>query len=278
MADWRDQHTGGIAWRERPGAGPVLVCLHGIGSRAAGWQALATHLPGWRLIAWDAPGYGASAPLAQDWPVARDYAAALERLTNALELSDFHCVGHSLGTLIAASYARNYPQALKSLTLVSCAQGGGVSPGETLASRHQARIDDLQALGPVEFSKSRAPRLIHAPETRPDLAAEATRAMAAVNPDGYAQAAHMLASGDLKASAVQTDCPTLVLTGTEDVITPPAQSRMVHDAMLAATPAQAHAYAEVPGCGHLVHAEDPEAVARHLTAFVAALDRKGNAA
>ena len=30
-----------------------------------------------RVIAWNAPGYGASAPLAADWPSADDYARAL---------------------------------------------------------------------------------------------------------------------------------------------------------------------------------------------------------
>lgn len=264
MADWRDQHTGGIAWRERPGAGPVLVCLHGIGSRAAGWHALSTHLPGWRLIAWDAPGYGASAPLAQDWPVARDYAAALERLTNALELSDFHCVGHSLGTLIAASYARNYPQALKSLTLVSCAQGGGVSPGETLASRHQARIDDLQALGPVEFSKSRAPRLIHRPEANPALVAAVEASMKSVTLPGYAQAVRMLASGDLAADCASLSTATAVIVGAEDIVTPPEQSRRAH----AALPNPA-GLTLVPDCGHALPLQAPRALAETLLAQAA---------
>ena len=264
MPDWVDHVLDGIAWRERPGPGPVLVCLHGIGSRAWGWDGLASRLPDWRLIAWDAPGYGVSAPLDRDWPVARDYADALERLTKALELSDFHLVGHSLGTLIGASYARNYPQAVKSLTLVSCAQGGGLTPGETLEQRHQMRIDDLQELGAQEFSKARAPRLIFRPEANPALVAAAQQAMASVTLPGYAQAVRMLASGDLAQDCSKLSTATAVLVGAEDLVTPPDQSRRAH--RLLANPVS---LTLVPDCGHALPLQAPAALADILIAQAA---------
>jgi pimeloyl-ACP methyl ester carboxylesterase len=270
---------GDIELVHRPSqGGPDVVMLHGIGSNLGSFTHLSRLLPGnWGLLAWNAPGYGASAPLTTTETVAADYAFRVEQLMARLGLDQAILLGHSLGTLMAAETAALFPDRVTGLVLIACAQGYGMPPGQ-LDAKSAARLDDFARLGATAFAEARAPRLIHAPESKSDLSAEATRAMAAVNPDGYAQAVHMLASGDLKASAVRAACPTLVLTGTEDVITPPAQSRAVHDAMQAATPSQTHAYAEVPGCGHLVHAEDPEAVACHLTAFVAALDRKETAA
>ena len=62
-----------IDYRERPGSGPALVLLHGIGSHAESFAGLVPLLPAdWRVIAWNAPGYGGSEPFAEEWPVAAD--------------------------------------------------------------------------------------------------------------------------------------------------------------------------------------------------------------
>ncbi|MDO5642710.1 MAG: alpha/beta fold hydrolase [Paracoccus sp. (in: a-proteobacteria)] len=153
MTPWRDHRAEGIFWRERPGPGPVAVLLHGIGSRAGNWERLARALPEWRLFAWDAPGYGHSVPLAAEWPVARDYAGALKAGLRALGLGRVHLIGHSLGTLIAAAFARAWPADVVSLTLLSCAQGGGGAPREPLGPAYQARIDALQAKGASAFAR-----------------------------------------------------------------------------------------------------------------------------
>ncbi|MCL4675730.1 MAG: alpha/beta hydrolase [Pararhodobacter sp.] len=262
---WRDQVTDGIGWRERPGDGPVLVCLHGIGSRASGWTALAEHLPGWRIIAWDAPGYGPSAPLAVEWPVAQDFAGALKCLTDGLELGRFHLLGHSLGTLIGASYALNYPQVVESLTLASCAQGGGVAPGGTLSAPHQARINELQELGVYEFSMKRAARLINRPDRNPDLVSQVQSAMSTVSLPGYAQAVRMLASGSLARDCAALSTPTAVIVGAEDVVTPPEQSQRAHAALTAP-----RALVVVPECGHALPLQAPAALARLILAQAAA--------
>ncbi|MCB1407050.1 MAG: alpha/beta hydrolase [Rhodobacteraceae bacterium] len=263
--DWRDHVTDGIGWRERPGDGPALVCLHGIGSRASGWEPLAAYLPGWRLIAWEAPGYGPSAPLAEEWPVAQAYAKALKDLTNGLGLTAFHLLGHSLGTLIGVSYARNYPQGLESLTLASCAQGGGLMPKETLAPAHQTRISELQELGAERFSSQRAPRLIHQPDRNPALVAAAEAAMRSVTLPGYAQAVRMLASGALAQDCAMLSTPTAVIVGAEDVVTPPDQSQRAYDALRAP-----RGLVVVPECGHALPLQAPAALAQLILTQAAA--------
>src|SRR5437868_1944891 len=59
IARWALKKSKGISYRES-GAGPALVCLHGIGAASAGWLLQLETLQGYRLIAWDAPGYGES--------------------------------------------------------------------------------------------------------------------------------------------------------------------------------------------------------------------------
>lgn len=250
-----------MSWRERPGAGPVLLALHGIGSEARCFDRLAACLPGWRLIAWNAPGYGASAPLAQDWPLAADYAAALHGLVTALGLGRVHLLGHSLGTLVAAAYAARHPDRLHSLTLAACAQGGGVPPGSPLPAAHAARIDGLRDEGASAFAAARAPRLIHAPEANPGLVAEVRDSMARVTLPGYAQAVRMLASGNLADDCAQLAVPTAIVVGSRDSVTPPDQSARAHSALSADMQV---GFTQIPDTGHALHLQAPQALARVL--------------
>lgn len=253
-----DHRHDGIAWRERAGVGPVLVCLHGIGSDATSFDALLAHLPiDWRVIAWYAPGYGASEPLTAHWPLASDYAQVVARLTAALP--PFHLLGHSLGTLIGAAFAKDHPERLTRLTLAACAQGYGIGRNAPLPAAVQARIDDLDRLGAEAFAQTRAPRLIHAPGDCPVLVADLTAIMARIRPPGYAQAVRMLASGDLCAAAAHIRTPTDVIVGAEDAVTPPAQSARVHAAL-----PNANALIVIPDAGHAVHQQAPAAFATHL--------------
>lgn len=263
MTGFVDHAQGGMSWRERPGAGPVLVALHGIGSEAASFDALADLLPGWRVIAWNAPGYGAAAALGMDWPLAEDYAAALAALTEGLGLERFHLLGHSLGTLIASSYATLQPRHVLSLTLAACAQGGGVAPGQDLPTAHAARIADLRREGAQAFAAARAPRLIHAPEANPALVRAVAEGMAKVRLPGYGQAVRMLATGDLAADCARLAVPTAVIVGEGDIVTPPDQSARAHAAL---PPAMRLGLVQVPGAGHAIHLQAPQALARMLLA------------
>jgi pimeloyl-ACP methyl ester carboxylesterase len=256
MRPWHDHLTAGIGWREWPGDGPVAVCLHGIGSRAASWARLAEWLPDWRVIAWDAPGYGRSDPLPVDVPGTADYARALLTLLDALALPHIHLVGHSLGTLIGAAFAADQPDRVQTLTLAACAQGGGQAPDAPLAAAHQARIADLEQLGPTGFARSRAARLIHNPDANPVMVADVTTAMASVTMPGYAQAVRMLAQGDLAADCARVIRPAAVIVGACDIITPPAQSARAHAALMVPGP-----FVTVPACGHAIPVQAPAALA-----------------
>lgn len=263
MTGFVDHAGGEISWRERPGAGPVLLALHGIGSEASSFDTLAWNLPGWRVIAWNAPGYAGSTPLRAHWPLAEDYAAALAGLVERLGLDRFHLLGHSLGTLISASYAVSHPVHVLSLTLAACAQGGGAAPEGGLAPAHAARLTELQRDGAAAFAAARAPRLIHAPEANPALVDAVAASMAKVRLPGYGQAVRMLASGDLAADCARLAVPTAVIVGQGDIVTPPDQSSRAHAAIPAA---MRRGFTQVPGAGHAIHLQAPHALAGMLLA------------
>jgi len=265
MTELRDHRTGQLCWRERPACGEVpaaatVVCLHGIGSDARSFDGLAAALPGTvRVIAWAAPGYGGSDPLPQPWPIATDYGAALGGLTEALGLSRYVLLGHSLGTLVGAAHALASPERVAALVLVSCAQGMGIAPGAELPASAANRLRDLDTQGAAAFARARAPRLIHDPDRHPELVGVIEAAMARVAMPGYGQAVRMLAAGDLSDMARRLAVPTTVVVGDKDAVTPLPQSRAVWEAL---SPPARKEIAILPGVGHALPQQAPAALAR----------------
>jgi len=257
----------GVTYLHREGEEICFVLLHGIGSRGSSFVSFADALPpGAEVIAWDAPGYGGSAPLAQAWPVAADYAAALAALLDELNKLRAILVGHSLGTLIAASYARHF--GAQALVLMSPALGHGAPPGGPMPEAARARLEAFDRLGAAGFAQSRALRLIHEPSARPALMAQITRTLATMQQPGYGQAVRMLASGRLLDDVAHMVAPSLIICGEADTVTPPELARRVENVGRArAAPSEARLIL-VPDAGHMVYLEAPESVAGELCNFI----------
>ena len=257
------ERIAGIEVLRRPGIGGKvpMVLLHGIGSNAETWAPVTTALdPTIEALAWDAPGYGDSLPLAEAAPTPSHYADQLQLVLDRLGWDRIVLVGHSLGTLFASRYAATYPDRVLGLALLSPSLGYGVAQHAMLPPQVQARIDDLTALGPTAFAAKRAPRLVHRPEAKPEILASVQRAMAAVRPEGYAQAVRALGAGTLLDDARRIQAPCLVAVGVQDVVTPPDNARVVHNTLANRLPLEL-----VEGSGHALPQEDPHRVARLLS-------------
>lgn len=249
----------GLRLLERPGPGAPVVFLHGIGSGASSFEALWPHLPGdWRLLAWNAPGYGGSAPLPQPWPEASDYADRLAVLFDRLDLGAVHLVGHSLGALMAAAFAARRPRRALWLTLLSCARGHGTPRGGPLSPAARDRIEELETLGPEAFAAKRASGLVFEPDENPEIVKKIEEVMGKISPSGYAQAARMLSSGRLLDDVAVLTMPVSVAVGADDRITPVEANRAVWDAL--PEPLRGD-WEIVPGCGHALYQQRPEAAA-----------------
>jgi pimeloyl-ACP methyl ester carboxylesterase len=269
----RETAGNGVSYLRRAGDDRTFVFLHGIGSRASSFLPLIERLERPEsVIAWDAPGYGPSAPLREEWPLPQDYAAALEALLGERDVERVILVGHSLGTLIAASHARLYGGRLSGLVLMSPALGFGAPQGGPMSIAARARLDEFEALGAEGYAAKRAAQLVHDPASRPELVGGLKETMATLSQPGYGQAVRMLASGRLLDDVRVLDLPCLILCGEEDTITPLDMARRVEKASAEASYGKRARLALLPSAGHMIYLEATEAVASQLTRFAASLD------
>ncbi|MFS0691565.1 alpha/beta fold hydrolase [Streptomyces nitrosporeus] len=240
--------TEGVHVEEAGASGPLLLCLHGIGSSSAAFApqlaGLSAHV---RVVAWDAPGYARSAdpagPLTLDDYA--DTAAALirERGTTA------HVLGVSWGGVIALRLATRHPDLVDSLIVADSSPGSGTDPARAEGMR--ARAADLEALGPRAFAEARGPRLV-SPGAPHALVRRVVDTMAAsVRLPGYAHAAESMAAADLRPELPSIAAPALVLCGEQDTVTGVEASQAIAGAI------HKSAYVIVKDAGHLANQEQP---------------------
>lgn len=203
-----------------------------------------------RLIAWDKPGYGGSDALPQEEATNADYAGAAAGLLDELQVEAAHVLGHSLGALIAAAFARLYPGRVLTLTLASPATGFGNDDEATRAAKLRARLQPLEEFGPEERARRRAAVLL-TPNASPEAFEIVRRVMSQVPAEGLRRAAMMASRSDIFTDAPGIAAPTLVICGSLDQVTSVAVSRRVSASMPGST------FVELPGLGHACYVEAP---------------------
>lgn len=267
-------------WGERTQT-PVVL-LHGFQDCGATWQFLVDCLPpGWSFAAPDWRGFGQSerAPGGYWFP---DYYADLEALLEKLvQDAPAHVIGHSMGANIAQVYAGLRPDRLAWLVNL---EGFGLPRTEPWEApgRYTKWLDELRqplregrfpsVAHLAEFLRSRNPRLT---ADRAEFVASAwTRpAPSSSNPDEVEvlfDPRHRLVNPILyrreeaEACWAGTKAPVLLVRG--DV-----GDKRSHGVRVTADEMRAYIrnleIVAVPGAGHMLHHEEPEAVARHIVEF-----------
>lgn len=124
MVPWQDEiveHGGRRlhALTLGPVTAPAVVLLHGGSAHAHWWDLLAPVLAEpWRVVAFDLRGHGDSGHVVPPAYRLADYVADVAVVADAFGLQTFHLIGHSMGGMIAASFAAAHAARLRSLTVV----------------------------------------------------------------------------------------------------------------------------------------------------------------
>ncbi|MDE0807879.1 MAG: alpha/beta hydrolase [Alphaproteobacteria bacterium] len=249
---------GRISYREA-GAGSPLLLMHGVGGNSRSFRCQLEGLADrFRVIAWDAPGYGDSALRV---PTLDSYSGAVLELLDHLKIQLSHVLGHSMGGVVAQGVAGLAPDRLECLILSSTFTGYAQPKGSDLSQSWKARLTDIRALSAAEFGRARAKSMLA------DNAGEAVRTEAAsiaseVEHDGLKAASELLHLVDTRGIAGKIAIPTLVITGGQDRIIPPARSSEMADLIPNSQSV------EIVEVGHAAYLEDPATYNATLNNFL----------
>ncbi|MBN2022116.1 MAG: alpha/beta fold hydrolase [Pirellulales bacterium] len=252
-----------LAVAER-GEGKPLVLIHGFPLDHTMWEPqLAMLARQCRVIAPDLRGFGHSS--ATEGTVTMEQMADdVVAVAEALGVSGrFVLGGLSMGGYVAMAFWRKYASRLAGLIL--CDTRAGPDAPEAAAARLDT-ADRILREGPALLVDSMTPRLL-AESTRrnqPELVAAVQDVILRANRQGVAAALRGMAQRPDSTSILsRIDCPTLVLVGREDPISPPEEMRAMAEAIPGAR------LAEIPRAAHLAPLENPVAANAAIAAFLA---------
>ncbi|HZT83855.1 MAG TPA: alpha/beta hydrolase [Gaiellaceae bacterium] len=263
---------------ERRGRGPLLVCHPGgPGGSAAEFRDFAGLDDTFELVLLSPRGSHGSDP-AEDYALG-SYVADLEALRAHLGVEGLDLLGFSHGGIVAMAYAAAFGHGVRRLVLAATLAVWSeeaeatmrrmieVRRGEPWFSEAQAAIEEEQA---GEFSSAeelvanvrrQMPLYFHRWEGHEEIGHELAADFAKAEPLHYFNTVEFPAF-DLRSELRTIEAPTLVLVGDNDFIAGPvsaaAMVRELPDARLVT----------IPGSGHFLYVEQPDAFRSALTDFL----------
>lgn len=247
------------------GSGEPVVLIGGFTMVKERWELqvvkLARHF---RVITFDNRGVGETTVPSEPFTIA-DMAADTVGLMDTLGIDSAHIFGVSMGGLIAQVLGLDYPDHIKKVALGCTTHGGrhAVQPEktvmETLAQAADPNISVEKAVRkmvPLVLSE----RFIR---EEPERVEEFVRLAMQYSPIAEGAAGQMgaLSVFNVKRRLGEIRCPVLVITGSEDRMMPPDNSRLLADGIPGAE------LYMVEGAGHSFFFEKPDEVNRVLIDF-----------
>lgn len=177
----------------------------------------------------------------------------------------FIVMGFSLGGFAAFELWRQAPDRIAGLVLMSTsARPDTEKEREIRESRLKvARNDDYRKIAPLHYAKNVHPSR----QTDDGLRAQHRLMVDEVGMVGYLKQQTAIGTRpDSREILATITCPTLVVVGDSDAITPPSHAREIADGIAGAR------LVVIPGCGHLAPLEQPEQVGTALETWREAIN------
>ena len=270
-------------------AAPKLIMVHGWMDVSASFQFLVDALKrDWHVIAPDWRGYGLTQRAPADAYWFADYIADLDFiLRHYSPRSPVHLIGHSLGGNIASHYAGVRPERIASLVNLEGFGMRRTSPDQA-PERYRKFMDQLAkppTLKPYASFAALAERMMNGnPRLGPDKAAFLARHWG-TEVDGQvmllADAAHKVVNATLYRTDEAQACwaaitaPTLVVAArqsemlTKWIDEAEYRARLKHFRFLTE--------ATIDDAGHMLHHDQPQALATLIEDFIAPIQDRGGA-
>src|SRR6266436_9366565 len=235
-----------IAYNDH-GAGLPILFLHAFPLNRSMWDDQVRALLSenrFRLVAPDWRGFGES-DITAEVSTMEMFADDLAALMDALGIDAAILCGLSMGGYVSFAFLRKYPQRVSGLILADTRPGADTP--EAQANRETvARLAESQ--GTTAIADLQVPRLIsdYTRQHAPQVERRVRQMIDAATPQGIAAASRGMAqradSTDLLSGI---SCPTLVLVGERDILTPPTVAQEY------ATKIPGAQYVVIPYAGHL---------------------------
>ena len=240
----------------------VVLLLHAFPLNSGMWQRQIAALEGsWRVIAPDYRGLGQSTPRGEASTMqvlAEDVRALLEHL----RIERAAVVGLSMGGYLSLELYRQAPPLFRGLAL--CDTKATADTEEGKAGREKFAQSAIEK-GLEWVADEMIPKLLRA-EPDPAVVKEVRDLIRRGTPAGVAAAQRGMAQRpDSTETLAKITCPTLVIVGDQDTLTPPAESEKMAKAVKGAK------LVKVKKAGHLSNLEAPEGFNRALQEFLAGL-------
>ena len=247
--------SAGLAFADS-GTGPPLVLLHAFPFDRHFWDGVTPLLTdNFRVIAPDLLGFGDSAATAK-WSI-EDQGHAVAVLLTSLGLQSASVLGLSMGGYVALALAANHPTQIASLILADTKAAPDTPKAR--AGREEA-IALVLSQGVSAFADGMVAKLL-GPHAHQDVQ-RSTRQLMNQSQHTVVTALKALRDRpDRRPDLPAITAPCLVLGGTFDTISPPAEGREIAAALPNAK------FVEVADAGHLTNLEAPVAFAKIVTEF-----------
>ena len=198
----------------------TVILVHGLGQAGVSdWQYQVPRLKEqYKVIGLDLPGFGDS----QEGvfaPSPENYANLIKNVVDRYGTGDIHIVGHSLGGAVALWYAGEYPNALKTLTVVDAA--GILHKAALFNSWSTPRKGGGLLNRALQFAESRINRLkLKVLEQTNSISEILLDSAKYAFPKFQQKVAMQLVDADFSSVIFDIKVPTLILWGNADTIAP----------------------------------------------------------
>jgi 3-oxoadipate enol-lactonase len=247
------------------GSGPPVVLLHGYPFNRSMWREQVEALQASnRVITPDLRGLGeteATPEPATMNEMAEDVAALLDEL----KIDRVALGGLSMGGYVALAFVRRFPLRVRALILADTRPQPDTEEGKRAREEQAQKVleEGTGAIADLILKKALAPATL---TERPDVVARVREMILTANPLGAAAALRGMAlRSDQTHFLASILAPTLVIVGSEDQLTPPA------DAELMRREIRGSRLVVIPGAAHVSNLERPAEFNRALTEFLRAL-------
>lgn len=243
---------------EIDGEGEAVLMVHGLGGTTNTWTPLLGAFLRHKRVRFDLPGSGRSSRVEGPLSIEK-FVAAAKRAMSAAKVERAHVVGHSMGTIVAAHLAAAEPAMVRSLALF----GPLLAPPDQARANIRARAARARHEGMQGIADSLLQSSVSSESKAKRLAAVAfvRESLMAQDADGYARSCEALADAQA-ADTSRIACPTLLVTGDEDVVAPPQSVRMMSQKISGSR------VEVLRGCGHWTPVEKPDECMELLKQFL----------